>query len=86
MVTMSTRVGIAELKAHLSEYVKRARAGETIVVYDRDTPVVELRPLGADLPIRRPTRPISDLLDIEPVKTKFPVDVVALLREDRDQR
>lgn len=86
MMTMKTRVGIAELKAHLSEYVKRAKAGERIVVYDRETPVAELRPLGSELPIRRATRPISDLLDIQPVKTKFPIDVVALLREDRDRR
>lgn len=86
MMTMSTRVGIAELKAHLSEYVARAKAGERIVVCDRNTPVAELRALGSTLPIRHPTRPPSDLLKIKPVKLNFPVDVVALLREDRDQR
>ena len=86
MMTMSTRVGIAELKAHLSEYVARAKAGERIVVCDRQTPVAELRPLGFSLAIRHATRPPSDLLKIKPVKAKFPVDVVALLREDRDER
>ena len=83
---MSTRVGIAELKAHLSEYVARAKAGERIVVCDRHTPVAELRPLGSSLHIRRAKRPESDLLKIMPEKTNFPVDVVALLRGDRDQR
>lgn len=86
IVTMSTRVGIAELKAHLSEYVARAKAGERIVVCDRNTPVAELRALGSTLPIQHATRPASDLLKIKPVKLKFPVDVVALLREDRDKR
>lgn len=85
MVTMSTRVGIAELKAHLSEYVARAKAGERIVVCDRQTPVAELRELGTGLPVRHATRPPSDLLTIAPVKTNFPVDSVLLLREDRDQ-
>lgn len=65
------RVGIRELKAHLSDYVHRAQAGEVVVITDRGTPVAELRPtapMGADLPeaLRRgiaegwvtpPTRP-----------------------------
>lgn len=89
MVTMSTRVGIAELKAHLSEYVARAKAGERIVVCDRNTPVAELRqtiPEREPLPIAAATRPASDLLTLKGVKTRTPVDVVALLREGRDQR
>lgn len=86
MMTMSTRVGIAELKAHLSAYVARARAGERIVVCDRQTPVAELRAPGSGLAIRHATRPPSELLKIKPVKTLFPIDVVVLLREDRDRR
>ena len=35
-------VGIRELKAHLSEYVGRAAAGEHIVVTDRGKPVAQL--------------------------------------------
>lgn len=85
-MTMSVRVGIADLKAHLSEYVKRVKAGERIIVCDRETPVAELRPLSTDLPIRPATRPLSDLLKVKGVPTRVPVDVVALLREDRDQR
>lgn len=85
-MTMSTRVGIAELKAHLSEYVKRVRAGERIVVCDRETPVAELSPLKQDLPIRLATRPASELLQLKGVRPRVPVDVVALIREDRDQR
>lgn len=83
---MSSRVGVAELKAHLSEYLRRAKAGEHIVVCDREVPVAELRPLKTGLPIRPATRPPSDLLKLKGVPAAVPVDVVALLREDRDQR
>lgn len=37
-------VGIKQLKARLSEYVRMARAGETILVSDRDEVVAELGP------------------------------------------
>ncbi|MEK7269988.1 MAG: type II toxin-antitoxin system prevent-host-death family antitoxin [Planctomycetota bacterium] len=37
-------VGIKELKARLSEYVRQAREGETVLVTDRDEVVAELRP------------------------------------------
>jgi prevent-host-death family protein len=35
-------VGIRELRAHLSRYVKRVEAGEEIVVTDRGRPVARL--------------------------------------------
>lgn len=38
-------VGIRELKAHLSEYVGKAAAGERIVVTDRGKPVAQLSAL-----------------------------------------
>ena len=38
------RVGIRQLKAHLSEYVRRAEAGETVVVTDRGKEVARLTP------------------------------------------
>ena len=37
-------VGIKQLKARLSEYVRLVKAGETILVTDRDEVVAELRP------------------------------------------
>lgn len=36
-------VGIRELKAHLSHYVRLAREGERVIVTDRGTEVAELR-------------------------------------------
>jgi prevent-host-death family protein len=39
-------VGIRELKAHLSEYVRKAAGGELILVTDRGRPVARLSGLG----------------------------------------
>jgi prevent-host-death family protein len=43
-------VGIRELKAHLSSYLARARAGETVVITDHGKPVARIEPIRADLP------------------------------------
>lgn len=37
-------VGVKQLKARLSEYLRLVKAGETILVTDRDEVVAELRP------------------------------------------
>jgi len=40
-----TAVNIAQLRGHLSTYLKRVRRGEEILIRDRDTPVAKLVPL-----------------------------------------
>jgi len=37
-------VNIAELKAHLSDHIRRVRAGEEVLVCDRNQPVARLVP------------------------------------------
>ena len=50
---MKGKVGIAELEAHLSEYVRAAQGGEEIVIHDGETPVAKLVPLvKRELPFR----------------------------------
>ena len=39
-------VGVRELKRGLSKYLRRVRAGETIVVTDRGEPVARIIPVG----------------------------------------
>jgi antitoxin (DNA-binding transcriptional repressor) of toxin-antitoxin stability system len=51
-------VGVKQLKARLSEYVRLVKAGETILVTDRDEVVAELRPA------RRQRRVGEDLEEI----------------------
>jgi antitoxin (DNA-binding transcriptional repressor) of toxin-antitoxin stability system len=52
-------VGVKQLKARLSEYLRHVRAGETILVTDRDEVVAELRPA-----IRRTSRRSSSVDEI----------------------
>jgi antitoxin (DNA-binding transcriptional repressor) of toxin-antitoxin stability system len=40
-----TIININEAKTHLSRYAKQVKAGETIVLCDRNVPFAELRPL-----------------------------------------
>jgi antitoxin (DNA-binding transcriptional repressor) of toxin-antitoxin stability system len=63
------------------------RKGHTVEVLDRDTPVAKLVPFEERLSglVVRPARGrMQDLKLPPPLETK--VDVVALLREDRDER
>ena len=38
-------INIHDAKAHLSEYLARAEAGERVLICRRNTPVAELRPI-----------------------------------------
>jgi prevent-host-death family protein len=40
------RASIAEFKARLSEYVDAVRAGEEVIITDRNMPVAKLGPVG----------------------------------------
>ena len=44
-------VGIKQLKARLSEYIRLAKAGETLLVTERDEVVAEIRPSRRQTPI-----------------------------------
>jgi prevent-host-death family protein len=50
------KVNIHDAKTHLSEYLGRVAAGETIILCKRNVPVAEIRPL---LPARQTKRPIG---------------------------
>ena len=41
---MSDTVGIAELRQHLTRYLRRVEQGERLIVTDRNRPVAELGP------------------------------------------
>jgi prevent-host-death family protein len=80
------KVGIADLKAHLSEHLRKVRAGGTITVVDRDTPVARIVPYDVEPPlqIRRATRKASDRrLPPPPAKR---TDSLAVLLDDRSSR
>ena len=80
-----TQVGIAELKARLSEHLRVVRNGGTLTVLDRDTPIARIVPYTAPpLEVRQARRRLRDLkLPTKPSKRTNSVDV---LIEDRRRR
>ena len=79
-------IGVAELKAKLSEYLRVVRKGQEVTITDRDQPIARLVPIAGTgaLTIREPTSAYAALADVPlppPVLTR--VDAVALLLEDR---
>ena len=80
---------VSELRARLSGYLAQVRRGATITICDRQTPIARLVPLEDDaggLEVREPTAAAD--LPIGPgiITLGKQIDVVALLRADRDQR
>ena len=71
-----------------SKPLARVRRGATVTVCDRRTPIARLIPLEGDtgeLEVREPIE--TRALPTAPgIKLKKRVDVLALLRADRDQR
>jgi len=75
------RINIHEAKAHLSEYLRRLRPGEAILLCRRNRPVAEIRPLPARPMKKRPIGLAAGKLRIpkrffEPL----PEDVIAFFR------
>jgi antitoxin (DNA-binding transcriptional repressor) of toxin-antitoxin stability system len=83
-------VTVAELKAKLSYYLREVRAGRSFTVLSRDIPVATLGPYDPlevdDLEIIEPTEDSAlwGQCDVPPLGRY--IDVVALLREDREDR
>lgn len=79
---------VSELKAKLSRYLAQVRRGATVTVCDRHTPIARLVPFEDDaggLEVREPTAAGS--LPIAPgITLRKQIDIVALLRSDRDHR
>jgi prevent-host-death family protein len=87
---------ISELRDKLSEYLARVRRGETVIVYDRDTPIARIEPVPPtpkDTPewvleayrrgIATPPRIRDGARLPRPMKTKEPVGLLEALLEER---
>ena len=81
------RVGIADLKARLSEHLRYVRGGRSLTVLDRGTPVAELVPLkqaNSGLVVRPPTSGILGFAGLKmPPPLKVKTDVLKFLAEER---
>ncbi|MGH9398912.1 MAG: type II toxin-antitoxin system Phd/YefM family antitoxin [Thermoanaerobaculia bacterium] len=87
---------ISELRDGLSKYLTRVRKGETVIVYDRDTPIARIEPIAPtdDLPewvrngIRRgilspPRVPGGASLKRPPHKPRKPARLLEALLDER---
>ncbi len=82
-------VNVAKLKSDLSRYLQLARNGEEVIVTSHDHPVAKLVPMEnrvGKLTIVPAKKPVSALKKIKAVKLRKSIDVVAMVREDRDSR
>jgi prevent-host-death family protein len=79
-------VGIAELKAQLSKYIRMAKRGDEIGVRDHSEVVARIVSAQQLLPLRAraPKHSLQSVV-IPPLKGKR-IDVVAMLREERGER
>lgn len=84
-VTMK-RIGIADLKARLSEHIRYVRAGHEVTVFDRTTAVARIVPVEEHTPIR--ARGALGLVRFQDVPLPEPLDlgfdVVSILIEERE--
>lgn len=83
------RVGVAEFKSRLSEFLRAVQGGESIAVLDRNRAVAQIVPIR-ERPGLRIRKPASD--SPKPNKVSLPkptqqnIDVVQLLLEERQNR
>lgn len=90
---MSDRVGIRELRQDLSRYLRRVRAGERLVVTERNQPVAvlapwvdETDPLERMIGLGRATRGSGDLLEVEPLPRPVSNAGTRALEDERGER
>jgi len=78
-------IGIAELKARLSEYLRLVRRGRRLTVLGWDTRIARIVPSRSSvLEVRRATRRASEIK--LPSRAVRPTDSLAVLLSDRGRR
>lgn len=75
---------ISYFKAHISQELRSVRAGERIIIVDRDIPVAEVVPIPAEskLQVRQPTKKLT----FRTLSFKTDQDPLNDLMEDRTSR
>ncbi|MCC6194489.1 MAG: type II toxin-antitoxin system Phd/YefM family antitoxin [Burkholderiales bacterium] len=80
-------VRIADLKSRLSEHLRKVRAGRSLTILDRDTPIARIVPWQAGEGTLRLRPPLSGSPKLQrvqlPPALRLRGDVVKLLMEER---
>ena len=85
IMTMSG-VRVADLKSRLSEHLRKARAGRTVTVLDRSTPIARIVPYeeqSSSVTVRSPLPGAPSLKQVSLPPLRLRRDIVALLLEER---
>lgn len=82
---MTKDVTVQEMQEHFAEHMEEVRRGTTLRLVEGSTLIAEIVPRETDhLLYRRASKAWKDFVPPPPLDP--PIDVVALLREDRDAR
>ena len=83
------KVGIADLKSRLSEYLRAVRRGEIIAILDRQTPIAQIVPVPQRMALHfrepAPGTPAPNEIPL-PKPLNLKIDIVQLLLEERQGR
>jgi len=88
---MKSKVGIAELKAHLSAYVRAAQKGKEVIIKDRETEIAKIVPIGERklpfqvIPASLPSKAIDDMAGFRPTGVT-PEEIERIFAETRADR
>jgi prevent-host-death family protein len=80
------RIGIADLKAHLSAHLEAVQRGESLIVVDRNTPIARLVPFvegGNGLTVRHALRELHSVELPPPIRRE--TNSLAVLLEERQR-
>jgi len=83
------RVGISDLKSHLSEHLRSAEAGEIIEIMDRARPIAKVVPIDHDagaLELIPATRSFASVRRLRHAPAKLSMSSLEALRQDRGSR
>ena len=85
-----TKVGVAKLKAELSDYLRKVKLGGEVVVYDRETPIARIIPYEskerAGGLIIRPAKPGVRFQDVRlPPPLPMGESIVQMLIDERQR-
>jgi len=81
-IIVTMRSNISSLKAKLSENLEKVKNGETIVVYDRNTPVAQIIPFHKSKGKLVAQQPVAKLIDMK-LNIKIDIDPANVILEGR---
>ena len=83
------KIKIAEFKSKLSSHLRKVRKGEEIVILDRKQPIAKVIPITPEKEVKLKLIPPRKKGDwkalVFPPHSSY-IDIVKILRDDRDRR